>query len=176
MSNDKVFDRVFRKNKIAVERGLQIATKAVAKETTVQIKTRTRLGGGLSRDTESGKLDGKRKQLEKLSPSYKKQRQRYKANLDSKFTNVGRSNLTATGQMLKSIRSRVKPGNTVFTEIIAGGRRKELDGSSPRLNNKQIQEFVEEKRPFLGLTTAESNKLRRLARDIILKQIQGVNR
>ena len=169
MSNASIFKSRTKKVSGAVQSGIDKALSEFVKTVPAQIKARTRVGGGLDSD-DAGKLDGRRKQLDKLKNSTKDYRSTYKKNLSGQTT-PSKSNLTATGQMLDSLRGRKRPGNKIRVSP-TGNRTRELDGSSSGLSNIEVQKRVERNgRTFLGLTTAETNKFRRIARNIIKKKL-----
>ena len=132
------------------------AMKKIGNEAVMMVRTRTRVGFGVS---------GSRKQkLKKLSASYVKTRKKLKkaGQLDS-TTGVRKSNLTNTGQMLRSL--KIKKANSKSVKIGASGRRQ---GS--RLGNEKLSRFVTiQGRPFLDLTESEEKKLARFYQNKILK-------
>lgn len=130
--------------------------KAIAESIPDEIRVRTRLG----KDVNNNKLKS-------LDPKYVKKREKHSNKL-SKFTTPGRSNLTATGQMLDAIKSIVK-GTSIIIEL-DDTRKRELDGSSPRNGNNDILRFNEEKgRSFFGLAKFQTNKLKRIIRKELIQ-------
>lgn len=169
--NTDIIKRAGLKATKAVDNGVGKALDILEREIPEQIKKRTRLGGGVQTVNNEG-FGGRRTKLDSLSESYKKKRKLYKSNLSSQ-TSPSKSNLTATGQLLDSIKSRKRPGDKLDFKV-TGSRRKELDGSKSNKTNEQVRKYVEEKREFLGLTNAEVNKFTRLARKIIEKELSKV--
>ena len=109
------------------------------------IRERTRGGKGVKRP------GGNITRLKRLSRSYIKHRKQNARKLD-RTTSPGKSNLTFTGQMLRSLKVRtVRKGQMV---IGPSGRRN--DGKT----NEQVALWVQEQgRPFLFLGRAEQRKL-----------------
>jgi hypothetical protein len=126
-----------------------------------QIKTRTRLGRGVQ------KTDGKLEPLKKLSDKYVKVRQKNKPDL--KETTPKRSALTATGQMLDSIKG-IRRGST-FSFFFEGKRSKELGNRIPKLTNDEVAGYVKKDRPFFYLSKPEMNNLIAKVKDEITKSI-----
>jgi len=120
----------------------------VGKDIANGIRVRTRLGKG-----------DDNKKLKELKASTKKKRKRYKKNL-SEFTKPNKSNLTATGQMLDSIKSK-----TDGSKIIIDFRKKrttELDGTPSELTNTEVAIFSEQLgRLFFGLTPLQRKEFAR---------------
>lgn len=110
------------------------------------IVARTRRGFGVQR------TGAKQERLLKLSTNYKKYRKR--VGVDS-TTSPGKSNLTFSGQLLRSLVVIAKKGQVT----IRANNRRRKEG----FTNNQLAEFVSEQgRPFMGLTVGELRKLRRL--------------
>lgn len=127
-----------------------------------QIKKRTRLGYGSE--------NGQQKRLRGLSERYKEYREEHAEDL-SQATRPGRSNLTATGQMLDSI-TGVGTKGRVNVEI-KGQRTKELGGRRSRLSNNQVARYVQEQgRAFFNVTKAEKNSLAREVKQLILTRLR----
>lgn len=112
------------------------------------IVDRTRKGKGLNGD--------KLQKLDRLSDSYIETRKRYRKNL-SKTTSPRKSNLTATGQMLRSLTFRSK--NRKIELFFKGRRRRELTGKGSGRRNVDVASFANLFRPFFGLTKRESNSI-----------------
>ena len=124
------------------------------------IKQRSRSG----KDINGQKFDG-------LSGPYKDYRQRYKKNLHE-TTTPKKSNITATGQMLDSMKSEGKAGQIVVNGP-SGRRAKELDGKSRGGNNKDVARYVTEQgREFFGLTTEEKSRLIKEVKKTILSNLK----
>lgn len=127
----------------------------VAKYVDNAIRVRTRLGKG-----------DDNKKFKELKASTKKKRKRYEKNL-SEFTRPDKSNLTATGQMLDSIKSK-----TDGSKIIMGFKEKrtnELDGTPSKLTNSDVAIFSEQLgRLFFGLTPLQRKEFtRRLKAELL---------
>jgi len=117
--------------------------------------------------------DGVNGQLKALESSTKKYRKRYKANLSSD-TDPDRSNLTATGQLLNSIKGK-NIGSKVVIEPGKSKRKGELSGGKSRLTNKEVNKYVDENgREFLRLNKQETEEATNLAKDIIAEELRSV--
>lgn len=128
-----------------------------------QIRKRTRIGKGVS-------PSGNQTKLNPLKPSTKKYREKYKKNL-SENTRAGKSNLTATGQLLDSIEYKSTNAKTKIS--FADKRSKELSGAASTISNSKVAGYVQKAgRRFFGLTTGEQNELKR----IIEKKIQEITK
>ena len=150
------------------------------------IRTRTRLGGAIP----SGRL-------KKLSKSYVLQRKgnalfftkngkvlaikktkkntglfnNYKPNLFA-LTTAGRSNLTATGSMLNSMRSKVVTTKSINI-YLKNSPRKTLFGEADSTTNSKIANYVAEGgRKFLGLRKSEKNNMQRFFRERVLNALK----
>ena len=147
-----VFERILKKVNSVVN-GVDLSK--IAQDAEDRIRTRTRLGYGV----EGGERGGSRVKLKALSEKYVNQRKKQKS-FNRSLTTAKKSNLTRTGQLLDSIRSRVigKKIELFFTE-----RRK--DG----VKNKDLVEWQSEKgRDFFELTNKEITGLRnQLKKDLI---------
>lgn len=127
-----------------------------------QIRIRTRLGKGVS---------GPGAKLEKLKPLTPKYVQYRKDNKgDLKETTPKRSGLTATGQMLESIKGTRK--GTTFSFFFEGKRSKELGGRPSRLTNDEVAGYAGKLRPFFFLSKPEMNNLIRKVKDEINVRIK----
>lgn len=166
--NQRIMDARAKTIQKAIDRGISDALSAFTKDVPKQVTTRSKLGGGVQKANKDG-YGGQRIKFAPLSERYKDVRRKYRSKL-SQDTSVSKSNLTATGQLLESLKGRKKPGD-VLEVFASGNRTKELDGSSSTLSNEQVLEKVEGKRPFLGLTDAEVNKFQREARKIIQRKL-----
>lgn len=119
-------------------------------------------------------------QLKPLSGSYKEFRKRWSAFLDQS-TSPNKSNLTATGQLLRALYLRVvkdrffiKVNSKKRDESLGGSNVKEIKRTNKKtgatksigyesdLTNDQVREYTEKGgREFLKLSDAETNTLRR---------------
>jgi hypothetical protein len=142
--------------------------KDLAEFTIDMIVKRTRLGYGVSRvrGSNSTKAEGIEKvKLKPLSPGYVLQRK--KSRRLSNLTTAKKSNLTFTGQMLKSMGIiKIKQG-----QVVIGPSGSRDDGRT----NQEIAGYVTEQgRPFNDLYGLEQDKLTRYFRstygDILRKQ------
>jgi len=137
-----------------------------------QIVRRTRLGKGVN-DA------GKQTRLAPLKDSTKKQRRRYQRNLTSKTT-PGRSNISATGQLLDSVRGRASGAELIVfalnnrTRSLSGGR------SSARhsdiitgLESGRIGKNTTTPRPFFRVSDPERNQIARNIREEVLKSLNS---
>lgn len=117
--------------------------------------------------------DGVNGPLKSLEPSTKKYRKRYEANLSSD-TDPDRSNLTATGQLLDSIKGK-NIGSKVVIEPGKSKRKGELSGGKSRLTNREVNKYVDENgREFLRLNKQETEEATNLAKDIIAEELRSV--
>jgi hypothetical protein len=117
--------------------------------------------------------DGVNGPLKSLSPSTKKYRKRYEDNLSSD-TDPDRSNLTATGQLLNSIKGK-NIGSKVVIEPGKSKRKGELSGGKSRLTNREVNKYVDENgREFLRLNKQETEEATNLAKDIIAEELRSV--
>lgn len=155
------------------------------------IVKRTRLGNGIDPQT------GNTTKLPPLSENYKEQRQgkarwfttkegkRVKVtkamDKSGKFvkkprlaatTQPAKSNVTATGQLLKSLSvARVKTSSALILKILVGDRRgRGLFGYPSNIGNKElIRLLAAQGRVFLGFTKSQTNQIRREIRQKIIK-------
>ena len=128
----------------------------VGLEARKQILKRTRLGKGVKYQ------GGPAFKLPSLKDSTIDQRERYDFNL-SPFTRPPRSNLTATGQLLDSIRHRLlRTGKNRTVELyFKENRRFELSGPPSKVKHSKLSKFVADNgRPFFNLAGFEIAKLR----------------
>ena len=130
-----------------------------------RIRRRTRLSGGV-KDSKRG---GNRTKLDGLSPRYKKQRAKDKKNgILDKTTTAKRSNLTRTGQMLRSLTGRVR-GKTIIVSL-EGDRD---DGKS----NAEVANYHRTgegrvARDFFELTDKEIKGLRNQVKKDLIKSLR----
>lgn len=128
---------------------------------------RTRLGYAVK------KFSGPRGKFEKLKKSTIKKRRKYEANLKTGFTKPGRSNLTATGQLLDSLKYRIE--NDKITLFFDGDHGKNIDGSDSKIKNSDLAKYMEAgdttrnrpSRPFFNMSKTEVETIKKkIARDI----------
>jgi hypothetical protein len=152
------------KLRIATREAIKKAAKEMAVYIVDIIKLRTRIEGeGLK-----GKLPAL------TSEAYKKLRAKSK-NLSSE-TSPNESNLTATGQLIDALKSKVT-GSKISITINNNKRKKELNGSKSGYTNNEIRKFVEDNgREFLGLTAAENKEALDLTTQIIETEIRNALR
>lgn len=158
-----------------VKKALNEATQKAAEKTLNDVIKRTKSGLG---------TNGK---LEKLSPSYIEFRKRWKAFLASDTT-PGKSNLTATGQLLEALFYRVV-GNRFFIKVNSKQRDEGLGGEElvktqvskkkyemkSKLTNEQVRKFVEDAgREFLQLNDKEKKDLEKFTADILRQSLREV--
>lgn len=155
MADNKTIDEQIKKavkGKVtnAISRGFNLEYADELKE---RIKERTRRGSGVDPKTEATL------RLPKLSDNYKKVRK--KARNLSGETRYNKSNLTATGQLLNSLTVvKVKTRGAVNFVFRLGDRRgRNLNGSSSKIGNKKLNEYVSKKRNWLGFTKPQKNKI-----------------
>ena len=133
----------------------------------LQIQRRTRLGKGVTED-------GKSYRLPELSEPYKKTRKAYKRNLSSTTSpGRGRSNATATGQLLNSI---VAKGRKFFIEVSVKDARGDglTDDAAKGLTNSKLIEYLAALNiTFFKLANFE---LKKVIRNPALKQIETLIR
>lgn len=124
------------------------------------IARRTRLGFGVKK---SGQL---RQKLKPLTPKYKDFRKKNKRKLYS-LTTPKKSNLTFTGQLLNSLKARSEGIGRVT--VFFKGTHKNLDGS--KMPNGLLANYVSKKRPFLGPSNREIQRLKTNIKNRILKSL-----
>lgn len=157
------------------------------------IIARTQLGIGVDPMGEAYKLPP-------LSENYKEQRQgkarwyttkdgrRVKVTKDMDYsgtfvkkprlastTTPSKSNLTATGQLLKSLTTvKMKMSGGIKWIIKLGDNRgRDLFGYSSKIGNKELNSILESKgRRFLGFTRAQRNEIVRKIRQIIRRSLK----
>jgi phage gpG-like protein len=136
----------------------QRAMRRIGTVMLVLITRRTREGYGAVR-TGAG-----RKPLKELSGEYIKRRKR--ARLDP-TTRPSKSNLTFTGQMLRSMSIL----GTTNTAVLVGPKRSRRKGG---LTNFQVAELVSKERPFLFLTDKELETVTDFVDDEIEKAADNI--
>jgi hypothetical protein len=160
----------------AIEQGVRKAARELSRSLPDLIRERVRAGFGLN-----GKLKGLSKSYiafrkgfvnfitinGKVVPITKKPK---KPKLDS-TTSPETSNLTATGQMLKSIIGQASGG--IVRIFMKDTRKKELNDGPPKTNN-EVRRFAEKDRPFFELTKNERRIAELTAVDIIKQEIRRV--
>jgi len=142
------------------ELGSTARMRTYADEAAKLVKLRTRLGYGVAQP------EAERTPLKKLSPWYKKIRQRLASRGElSSQTSVGKSNLTQTGQMLDSIKTTYSTqGLAIYRPT---GIRK--DG----LKNVEVAGSVSRNgRPFLELSKIEVKRVSVLIEEELRKLIK----
>ena len=152
--------------------------KATGEEIVESIVQRTRAGYGVTKQ-----VGGKQTRLKRLSKSYTDQRKGKlqfftkdgrtfpvknkkgkktikKPNL-SKTTTPGRSNLTATGQLLESLFYKTrKIGFGLIIIALKEGRGADLFGNPPKVNNSEITQFQRKAgREYLGLSKTQKRRV-----------------
>ena len=134
-----------------------------------QVRRRTQLGRGVNPATK------KTFRLAPLKDTTVDYRERYASRL-SKKTTVGRSNITATGQLLKAITGYFSKNKIVI--FFQENRRRTLSGSGPIPKHRDIAIGLSKgnkntvPRPFFDLSTAERNGLARKIREQVLKGLK----
>ena len=153
----------------------------LAQKIAKQIAKRTQLGKGVD-------ASGNPKALKKLSPSYKEIRKgnliihknkngntvaykpKKKPRLSS-LTTPSKSNLTATGQLLKAIVGRYA-GNKLIIEILEN-RSRELFGGPAKTTHKKIVDHQKKQgRDFFKFTNFEKRLIASELRKLILKKLK----
>jgi len=143
--------------------------KAMAQSIVDGIVKRTRLGYAVK------KFNGARGKFVGLAKSTIENRKRYQSNLKKDSTSVKRSNLTATGEMLDSMKWESKDNKIII--YLEGDHKKTLSGKPPNksIKNSELAKFMEEgdssrnrpARPFFNLSNTEVDLIRKqIARDI----------
>jgi hypothetical protein len=145
-----------RKLALAIKQGQIKAARSLALSIPEMIRERVLSGVGLAGTFKA------------LSKSYVAFRKRVGRELSSD-TSPQTSNLTATGQMLKAMVGEA--AGTIIRITIKGKRTSELSGE-PKLTNNQVRKYVEEDRPFFGLTRKERTIIEQNAAEIIKQEIR----
>lgn len=147
--------------KVKVRLAQNAAARELAQLIPELIKIRTRNAG-----------EGVNGTLDSLSKETEAYRERYQDNLHPETTPTT-SNLTATGQLLDSIKGR-NVGSKVITEA-KGRRSRELSGGRSKKSNKQVLNYVEKNgRVFHELNQEERKELIETATQIIKEELKGV--
>lgn len=164
---DKISEQIKKivegKVKSSINRGLNLEYANILKD---RIVKRTTLGIGVDPET------GRGSRLKKLTPKYANRRK--KLNLAA-TTSPAKSNLTATGQLLRSLTVvKIKIKGTVQFLFTVGDRRgRNADGKTSKIGNKLLLQYVKAQgRDFLGFTKAQRNEITRDIKDIIVKFIK----
>lgn len=162
--NQKTIDAIINRFKQATEVAVTPQeSKRLGDLMARQVRTRTRLGYGATQN-------GSQRKLDRLSERYKEYREDHAEEL-SGATTPGRSNLTATGQMLDAIQAVGSRGKVVLE--LVGKRTGELGGRRSRLTNAQVAKYVQEQgRRFFDFTKAERNFLVREVKQLVLAQLR----
>lgn len=140
----------------AILQGQIAAARTIAVELPIIIRERVRSGIGLSGTFKS------------LSEKYISLRR--KARRLSSETTPDTSNLTATGQLLNSIKGLAS--RTVIKIFIKDKRGRDLSGNASKVGNNKVREYVEKERPFFELTANERKYVEQTAAEIIKQQIR----
>jgi hypothetical protein len=109
------------------------------------------LGFGVEKDL------GPKIKLTNLSPKYVKFRKKNPYGELSELTKANKSNLTYSGQMLKSITG--DSNGTLKGEIYFKDPRRPVMGSKKAPTNSQVAEWNEASRPFFHVTDSEYKQL-----------------
>lgn len=194
--SDEVVNAVLKKVVVSLKRGI---TDDYMDELKDRIVKRTQLGIGIDPETNASK------KLAPLSDAYKARRKGSSINVKNKFdrkrarkakkenkikpklvstTTPSKSNLTATGQLLKALTVvKLKVKNAWGYRITISDRRgKDLFGRSSKIGNKELVGYLAsgktgkpktpKPRVFLGWTKSQRNKISKEIRDIIIKFIK----
>lgn len=137
-------------NRIITESGSNGIIQTLGDGANSLIKKRTRLGYGVSSQ------EGDKERLNPLSDSYKKQRKLHPKSSDTTPT---KSNLTRTGDMLNSLTAEVGQSSVKLT-------------FKGKLNIDKAGFVTEGGRPFMNLSKAEVNQLKKLLNDTIFDRIK----
>lgn len=125
------------------------------------IVKRTRQGFGVNR------TGGKSRRLKPLSESYIEQRKRKRSQLDS-TTSPRRSNLTFTGQLLRSMRVK----KVTNRKVVWGPNKRRRRGG---LTNERLGEIVAEQgRPFNFLAKTDIARLVKVVDKYLQRQMKKV--
>jgi len=93
--------------------------------------------------------------------------------VDPEFFDPNFSNLTLTGQMLRSLKFFFDKRNKKFTIEPTGNRRRVL-GQKKRLTNKQVANFVSDNgRPFIGLDDKGIERVRKMIIKSLRSQLRS---
>lgn len=129
-----------------------------------QIKRRTQLKQGVSKSGQSTALKA-------LKDSYIKVRSKNRNRLDAN-TSPGRSNLTATGQMLNSLQGKYR-SKAIEIDFKKEERSASITGQRSNVKNSDIVGYQESQgRRFFDLTESEINGLRREIANRIRKLLE----
>jgi hypothetical protein len=142
----------------AIEQGVRKAAREIAQTLPKIVRDRVRAGFGLSG------------RLKSLSDGYIKFRTRAARRL-SKETSPGKSNLTATGQMLNAIIGQAT--GSIVRIFMKDTRKRELSGGATKTNN-EVRRYAEEDRPFFELTRNERAMAEKKAAEIIKQELRRV--
>lgn len=172
-SNKLIIKDVAERINKSVSKGIDKSLDSLEKSLPRQIKKRAQLGqgGNFNKD----RLGGSGKKFKELKESTIKQRNIYKKKLSSNTT-PGRSNQTATGKMLNSLKARKRPGQKIEIDT-SDKKRAGLTGKGKKISNIEVRELNEKKgRTFLGLLDFEVIKAQRTVRKEVLKEVRKANK
>lgn len=140
----------------------------IAKFAETRIVQQTRAGNDLSTGDKSEKQP-------ELSTGYIKFRQRVKSGKtdikpDPQFFRPRSSNLTLTGQLLKSIRGTIVKSKRQVVVEPTGGR-------DDKLTNKEVaSDLAKRGRTFLGLDSIGIQRIRKIVLDVLRRNIRNFNK
>lgn len=165
-SNDEKLDKAIQ----CIKEGFKKETdprrmQKTANSIANQIRRRTLLGFGITKQ-----FDGEQERLKKLtSKAYRGLRKR-KSSLLSKKTTPGRSNLTATGQLLKAIKGIGRRARAII-ELKDKRSGKTISGADDDSTNSDILKWQKAQgREFFGLTASEKKRFERAGASRITKE------
>lgn len=138
------------------------------------IRTRTQLG-------KSAEKSGKSGRLAKLTPNYIEQRKKFSGGLSGK-TRPGRSNLTATGQMLEALFGIYNSARRALEIDVKDERGSDFRGKPSEVTNRELIDYnekglrrngaIKNPRRFFDLTDSELNGISRVIRDRIRELLE----
>lgn len=135
------FKKIFKRSTTVPE------MRKLGNETARIIRVRTRLGYSVKEDGQS------RKTLDELDDGYIKTRKKLKKlGILSKDTRPRKSNLTLTGQLLDSLKTKKASKGRVI--VGPSGIR-----SGETLTNEKLSEYVSKRRPYLNLSRLEIKQI-----------------
>ena len=163
MSASEKINAIKRKYQVRIKIALREAAKELAQVILLMVEIRTQIQG-----------KGTNGDLDELDDAYVKQRRKNKSRL-SKATSPEKSNLTATGQMIKALQGKSE-GSKAIVSVKPSNRRKELNKSESKYNNDQIRKFVEDNgREFLKLSESEKDKVIESAKRILSRLLSDLS-
>lgn len=131
--------------------------RLIAERAIQLIVRRTQKGFGVKNN------NGQEIPLKALSAVYIEQRKRKRSELDGTTSPI-KSNLTFTGQMLRSMTVK----NVTNKSVSIGPNRRRRKGG---LTNEQIAEFVQKERPFNNLSFKEINAIVKFMDEVLQLEI-----